>query len=304
MDQKLEMSSDSADNMRLQRSNLIPTTWQLEWQRECWLSIYDQILDIIQRSKLPQRINHCLIYSTLQGGKFLRPVVGLALAEDLIPERLMRKNRVVLLELMSRVELLHAASLVHDDLPALDNDDFRRGKPSAHRAFSEETALLAGNIMMSLALRASTVKISRDLSSNIAAILADANIELCVGQHIEANNLNYPENTQSHVAEAKTGSLFKCVFKLVASVIESCDLAKHDLSFHYFENTGRLLGLLFQYLDDIQDGELHLWQNQVQHTELEQSFWDQLSLLYKLYEAKPARISEVLECIGITREWK
>ena len=114
--------------------------------------IYDDYLKLINDGleksiavEYPEKIYEAMRYSLLLGGKRLRPVMALETAkilggksENILPSAL-------------AIEMLHCQSLIHDDLPCMDNDDFRRGKPTNHKAFSESTAVLAGDALLSFA---------------------------------------------------------------------------------------------------------------------------------------------------------
>src|SRR6202050_680948 len=94
----------------------------------------------------PESIHKALRHSVFAGGKRLRPVLGIE-AGRMIAGRLPQKIE----ELGAALEMLHTYSLIHDDLPALDNDDLRRGRPTCHKAFGEATAILAGDALQTLA---------------------------------------------------------------------------------------------------------------------------------------------------------
>ena len=109
-----------------------------------------RVEDALQRhlpteSMAPQRLHQAMRYSVFNGGKRIRPVLVYAAGTTLdVPEDHLDVPACA-------VELIHAYSLIHDDLPAMDNDDLRRGKPTCHKAFDEATAILAGDAMQSLA---------------------------------------------------------------------------------------------------------------------------------------------------------
>src|SRR5437773_957091 len=93
----------------------------------------------------PQRIHEAMRYSTLDGGKRIRPCLCVAAFSAY------REDWGRILPIASAVEMIHSYSLIHDDLPAMDNDDFRRGKPSCHKQFDEAIAILAGDALLTLA---------------------------------------------------------------------------------------------------------------------------------------------------------
>ncbi len=98
-------------------------------------------------SDIPPRLSEAMRYSLLAGGKRLRPVLCLAVARACAPERAEELTRAIL-PFAAGLEMIHTYSLIHDDLPAMDDDDLRRGKPTCHKAFDEATAILAGDALL------------------------------------------------------------------------------------------------------------------------------------------------------------
>ena len=98
-------------------------------------------------SDIPPRLSEAMRYSLLAGGKRLRPVLCLAVARACAPERAEELTRAIL-PFAAGLEMIHTSSLIHDALPALDDDDLRRGKPTCHKAFDEATAILAGDALL------------------------------------------------------------------------------------------------------------------------------------------------------------
>lgn len=186
-------------------------------------------------------------YSLHNGGKRIRPVIVLACADVLnLP------NEEVLPFALA-IEMIHTYSLIHDDLPALDNDDFRRGKPSSHKAFGEANAILAGDALLNeayaICFRESINGVKYALASSFICECAGAN-GMIAGQsadlYFSSANVEITEENLSYIYEYKTGKL------LIASVMVASLLGdnKHCLPFERF---GKLLGTLFQMTDDILD---------------------------------------------------
>lgn len=96
---------------------------------------------------IPPRLSEAMRYSLLAGGKRLRPVLCLAVARACAPERADELTRAIL-PFAAGLEMIHTYSLIHDDLPAMDDDDLRRGKPTCHKAYDEATAILAGDALL------------------------------------------------------------------------------------------------------------------------------------------------------------
>jgi len=182
------------------------------------------------------------LYST--GGKRLRPLLLLALQSDLCPDRALN------IEIATAIELFHQASLLHDDLPALDDDDIRRGYPTVHIKFTEHEAVLLGDWLygkaVSLVLDS---KVDVDKRVQIASELAGLWCNICEGQELDMRN---PQDLNSLriVRFLKTSSFFEKI-ALIAALLSSVDLdAAYSIS-----RWGREVGDLFQEVDDLLDRE-------------------------------------------------
>jgi len=182
-------------------------------------------------------LEEALRYALESGGKRVRPVLCLAVAEaaggsveDALPAA-------------AAVELVHTFSLVHDDLPALDDDDERRGRPSAHVAFGEGVALLAGD-----ALHAEAVRLALAYDDPaLARELVEATLGMIGGQHRDVTG---DDGDLAEVERLKTGRLFSAAVGLglrAARVPESAQRGWREF--------GDELGLLFQVVDDILDAD-------------------------------------------------
>jgi geranylgeranyl diphosphate synthase type II len=182
-------------------------------------------------------LREALRYSLEEGGKRVRPVICLAVTEAAggDPERA--------LPAAGALELVHTFSLVHDDLPALDDDDVRRGRPSAHVAFGEGSALLAGDALLSEAL---LLALSYD-DPALARELVEATLGMIGGQYRDVVG---DDSDLETVHRLKTGALFSASVGLglrVAGVP-----AAEQIPWRAF---GDELGLLFQVVDDVLDGD-------------------------------------------------
>ncbi|EIJ41512.1 geranylgeranyl pyrophosphate synthase [Beggiatoa alba B18LD] len=202
---------------------------------------------------LPVRLHEAMHYAVLNGGKRVRPLLvyltGQAL--NVAPD--------VLDIPACAVECIHAYSLVHDDLPAMDDDDLRRGKPTCHKAFDEATAILAGDALQAHAFYLLTHDPTQQLSpaQRLAMVealsLASSSRGMVGGQMIDmeavGKNLNAAELENMHIH--KTGALIRASVKLGA-------LASPNFSEETFEQLDRYakcIGLAFQIQDDILDVE-------------------------------------------------
>ena len=182
-------------------------------------------------------LEEALRYSLESGGKRIRPVLCLAVAEAA------GGSIDAALPAAAAIELVHTFSLVHDDLPALDDDDERRGRPSAHVAFGEGIALLAGDALLAEALRLALTY----PSAEIARELADASLGMIGGQY---RDITGDDGDLEALHRLKTGRLFVAAVRMGLDVAGVGDDEREPwLAF------GGDVGLLFQVVDDLLDGD-------------------------------------------------
>lgn len=195
----------------------------------------------------PNVLGESMRYSLLNGGKRVRPVLMLACADVL---KLPKED---VLPFALALEIIHTYSLVHDDLPAMDNDDFRRGKPSCHKQFGEANAILTGDGLLNEAYAICF----KECFKGERQILASGYLNECAGIHgmiagqsadlyHSDNEADVSEEELLYIYEHKTGKL------LLAPIIIPCILNSNK-SFVAWEEFGKLLGTLFQMTDDILD---------------------------------------------------
>jgi farnesyl diphosphate synthase len=200
----------------------------------------------------PPRLHEAMRYAVLEGGKRVRPLLAFAAGElaGARPERL---------ELAAAaVELIHAYSLVHDDLPCMDDDVLRRGKPTAHVEFDEATALLAGDALQSLAfqvLAEHTLADEPRAQLEMVRLLAAAagSRGMAGGQQIDLEStgqpLSLPELESMHIH--KTGALIRAAVLLGAA----CGGAGGGELRERLDQYAKTVGLAFQVVDDLLDAE-------------------------------------------------
>lgn len=196
----------------------------------------------------PVVIHEAMRYCVFGGGKRLRPVLGLAAAEACGGER------ADALPGACAVELLHAYSLVHDDLPCMDDDDLRRGRPTCHKVYGEGLAVLCGDALLTeaFAVLAQAVGNARYSVGEMVRLLAECggSRQLIGGQVLdlegEGKVLTREELVGIH--EAKTGALIRCSVKLGGM---SAGASKEQIE--ALDSFGYALGLAFQVIDDILD---------------------------------------------------
>jgi geranylgeranyl diphosphate synthase type II len=184
-------------------------------------------------------LEQALRYSLLAGGKRIRPVLCLATGEAL------GREPAELLPAACSLELVHTFSLVHDDLPALDDDDLRRGQPSAHVRFGEGVAILAGDALLTEAFRLALAY----PSPSVGRELARATLGMIGGQYVDVTaNGNLDEDALARLHHLKTGRLLAACVGCALAVAE---LSEEDSRpWRIFADE---IGLLFQIVDDILD---------------------------------------------------
>jgi len=201
----------------------------------------------------PEDLHEAMRYAVLNGGKRVRAVLAYATGEAL------GAPAVLLDGAACAVELIHAYSLIHDDLPCMDDDDLRRGVPTCHIRFGEATALLAGDAMQPLAFRILSHKSMAVLPAerllrmiNILAV-ASGSRGMAGGQAIdlaaEGQSLSLPELENMHIH--KTGALIRASVQLGALCAQDTDETQLKKLDHY----AKCIGLAFQIRDDILDVE-------------------------------------------------
>lgn len=201
---------------------------------------------------LPAQLIPAMRYAVFNGGKRLRPCLIYAIGETL------NVDPIHLDAPAAAIELIHAYSLVHDDLPAMDNDDFRRGKPSCHRAFNEATAILVGDALLPLAFQmiASIDETVLDASQKLTMIeiLARSSgaLGMAGGQALDleasGNSINLAQLEQIHLL--KTGYLIQACGALAAVAAHATSLQRQ-----LCEEFTLALGLAYQIHDDLLDIE-------------------------------------------------
>jgi geranylgeranyl diphosphate synthase type II len=196
----------------------------------------------------PATLHKAMRYSLFAGGKRLRPILCLAAAEAC------RGNVDNALPLACAIECIHTYSLVHDDLPSMDNDDFRRGRPTCHKVFGEGIAVLAGDALLTIAFEiVSKAKPAPryDMSTLLSeTAVAAGSQKLIAGQvaDLEAEGKNVKRDQLQFIHENKTAAILKSSVRLGAM---SANAEAKKLS--AITRFGQRLGLAFQIIDDILD---------------------------------------------------
>jgi geranylgeranyl pyrophosphate synthase len=186
------------------------------------------------------------------GGKRLRGLLTCSVWCDLTGEAARSEGCRALAPAVA-IEALHAASLVHDDLPALDNDDMRRGRASCHKAYAESTAILTGDALVGAALMrvCSDSELSTDEQARVCKILGQTWWDLCLGQELDlAHGKPVLDATRGKTVRLKTGALFGAAVATGAL----CARVRDGLIPQFF-SWGVRVGECFQALDDLDDGD-------------------------------------------------
>jgi geranylgeranyl diphosphate synthase type II len=197
----------------------------------------------------PETIHRAMRYSVFAGGKRVRPILILAAGESL------GGDREVLLYLGSCVEMIHTYSLIHDDLPALDNDDLRRGQPTCHKVFGDAMAILAGDALLTRAFQLLADLPSLSEGTRLAIIrelaCASGTVEGMIGgQVVDLESEGKPVTAPllEYIHSSKTGALLTACTRCGALAAGSTPQTLHSLTEY-----GRRVGLAFQIVDDVLD---------------------------------------------------
>ena len=211
--------------------------------------LVEEALDGALGPERPESLREAMRYSLLAGGKRLRPILGLAACE------LAGGDPALAMPTAVALEMIHTMSLIHDDLPAMDNDDLRRGRPTNHKVYGDAVAILAGDALLTrafemVALRSPGVdperllKVVGELSlvAGAPGLVGGQVVDLeCEGKQVDLETLEY-------IHLHKTGALLKaCV--ITGALIGGADEAQLDSLRTY----ARGIGLAFQIVDDILD---------------------------------------------------
>ncbi len=211
---------------------------------------------LLDPAPLSEPLHEAMRYAVLNGGKRLRPLLVYTLGTAL------GSSLESLDQAACALELIHAYSLIHDDLPSMDNDDWRRGKPSCHKKFGESMALLAGDSLQTLAfnvLLKATLSPAKIVKMLNVLVKAAGPWGMVAGQAMEfSNSVSSVDKSSIETIHAlKTGTLFAASLELPGIVV---DLSKEQLV--TLSQIGNRLGLVYQLQDDVCDNECsHYWQD-------------------------------------------
>lgn len=198
---------------------------------------------------MPTVIHRAMRYSVFNGGKRLRPLILIA-SSDYMGVKIDK----IVYSIGAMIEMVHTYSLVHDDLPSMDNDDFRRGKPTVHRMFNEAVAVLTGDALLTAAFEVMGMLQSYKKPGNLGALLVEfasalGSRGLVGGQaaDLEKRNTKLTREDILFIHRNKTAALIK--FSALASAL----FLKKQTYIPGLRNYGEALGMAFQIGDDIVD---------------------------------------------------
>jgi geranylgeranyl diphosphate synthase type II len=206
----------------------------------------DRALDrlVPPETEPPETIHKAMRYSLFAGGKRIRPLLCLEAARTVAGREVEGIEEVA-----SPLEMIHTYSLIHDDLPALDNDDLRRGRPTAHKVFGEAMAILAGDALLTLAFEVLAAAGDARLVKELAAASGTVRGMIAGQVHdIEGEKQEPTEGLLARIHRAKTGALLRCSLRLGALHAGAGDGELAAISAY-----GEHIGLAFQIVDDVLD---------------------------------------------------
>ncbi len=197
------------------------------------------INSIIENLTVSDKLKSAMLYSINAGGKRVRPTIALLVYK-------IRNGEIddKILRYASAIELIHTASLIHDDLPGIDNDDMRRHKATLHRAFDEATAILSGDLLFvkGLEIFSENDKLKKLASLAVENLISGESLD------IQFENCDISRDEWETMVKEKTGALIKLAFE-----VGSCLGGYNEEEINILRQTGITLGVVFQMMDDLLD---------------------------------------------------
>jgi farnesyl diphosphate synthase/geranylgeranyl diphosphate synthase type II len=192
-------------------------------------------------------LTEAMRYSVLSGGKRFRPILTYTVANVFDTDLNLADSSAC------AVELIHAYSLIHDDLPAMDDDDIRHNQPACHKQFGEAQAILAGDGLQALAFKVLTNDKSLTAQVRIALLqtLTDASFEMAEGQSIDLSVVSQVVDVETlkNMHQKKTGALLNCAVKLGTLISDQCSADDRQI----LDGFSKDIGLAYQIQDDVLD---------------------------------------------------
>lgn len=240
----------------------------------------------------PRRLHEAMYHAVMPGGKRIRPLLTYATGLCFTSDPVKMDNVAV------AVELMHCYSLVHDDLPCMDDDDFRRGKLSCHKAFDEGTAVLTGDALQCLAFEI----VAREGNPRLISTLtyAGGSFGMTGGQQLdlEAKNKMVPEDEVETIHRLKTGALFSAAVELGALSTGY----EEETTLSHLRELGILIGLIFQWKDDLEDQVIAEVKAQSDYLKRLAHLFKQIELLLNKIEGDPQFLNLIINLLKPSRE--
>lgn len=223
---------------------------EIKTQFDNYIKLIQKSLDEFMPVQYPEKIWESMRYSVLAGGKRLRPILVLETC------KVLSGSYEQALPTACAIEMLHSQSLIHDDLPCMDNDDYRRGKLTNHKVFGESTAVLAGDALLSYAPQIILQKTPKLVSEStllkvLEEFLVNAGATRLIGGQvvdIDSEGKQIDKKTLDYIHENKTGALFKLSLR-TGALLGGADENQLQAVTKFAEK----IGLAFQIMDDILD---------------------------------------------------
>ncbi|MCX7923257.1 MAG: polyprenyl synthetase family protein [Clostridia bacterium] len=220
-----------------------------------WVDVVNDALDsFVPEKDTPEKtIYSAMRYSLMAGGKRLRPILAFAVCE------ILDGDRDEVLPYACAIEMIHTYSLIHDDMPCMDNDDYRRGRLTNHKVYGEGVAVLAGDALLNYAFELMlnyTMQNDNNLKGKVRAMQiiakASGSSGMIGGQivDLESEGKKISETTMNYIHKCKTGALIKAPVLAAAAI---CNASENELE--RLEEFAEKIGLAFQIKDDILDVE-------------------------------------------------
>jgi geranylgeranyl diphosphate synthase, type II len=210
--------------------------------------VEDKMISYLNMLNAPATLKDSMLYSISAGGKRLRPILALAVMESF------QKDPLHVLDAACAIEFVHTYSLIHDDLPSMDNDDYRRGKLTSHKVYGEAQAILAGDALLteSFSLITDNAYLNADQKVRLLSVLSRAaGAEGMVGgqvEDLEGENKELTLQELESIHEKKTGKMLEC--SVLTGGIAAGASGDELLSLQLY---ARHIGIAFQIQDDILD---------------------------------------------------
>jgi geranylgeranyl diphosphate synthase type II len=210
--------------------------------------VEDQMVSYLNQLNTTSTLKDSMLYSISAGGKRIRPILALAVMETF------QKDPLLVLDAACAIEFVHTYSLIHDDLPSMDNDDYRRGKLTSHKIFGEAQAILAGDALLteSFSLITENKNLSAEQKVKLISVLSRAaGATGMVGgqvEDLEGENRELTLRELESIHEKKTGKMLECACIMGGIAADATEEELFSLQLY-----ARHIGIAFQIQDDILD---------------------------------------------------